>query len=30
MPHDKDITIFSTLIFIYTIVNKLDANKNKT
>ena len=30
MPHDKDMTMSSALIYIYTIVSKLDANKNKT
>jgi hypothetical protein len=30
MPHGKDMTMSFTLIYIYTIVSKLDANKNKT
>ena len=29
MSHGKDMAISSTLIYIYTIVSKLDANKNK-
>ena len=29
MPHGKDMAISSALIYIYTIVSKLDANKNK-
>jgi hypothetical protein len=29
MPHGKDMTMSSALIYIYTIVSKFDANKNK-
>ena len=29
MPHGKDMAMSSALIYIYTIVSKLDANKNK-
>ena len=29
IPHSKDIIMSSVLIYIYTIVSKLDANKNK-
>jgi hypothetical protein len=30
MSHGKDMAMSSALIYIYTIVSKLDANKNKT
>ena len=30
IPHGKDMIMSSDLIYIYTIVSKLDANKNKT
>ena len=29
MPHGKDMTMSFALIYIYTIVSKFDANKNK-
>ena len=29
IPHGKDMAMSSALIYIYTIVSKLDANKNK-
>ena len=29
MPHGKDMAMSSALIYIYTIVSKFDANKNK-
>ena len=29
MPHGKDMAMSSALIYIYTIISKLDANKNK-